>query len=195
MRVLSEASDETSFLSHSRIAAWTSCACSVVATLPVPMALFDVNTLFLQQSSAKCDSPDGLIGNDNLAPVLDLVGYRLELRGNMADRLALLPLLQALTAAQNHTQSSIQRGLGLAGHKLVVLFQDDTALRVPNQCPSDAEVLERFSRGFPREGTAGLVVNVLGCDFDTLAGGFACEGEIGRWWGNDDLCVCLLANA
>jgi hypothetical protein len=39
MRVLSAASLETSFLSHSRSAAWTSWACSVVATLPVPMAL------------------------------------------------------------------------------------------------------------------------------------------------------------
>jgi hypothetical protein len=39
MRVFSAASADTSFWSHSRIALWTSCACSVVATLPVPMAL------------------------------------------------------------------------------------------------------------------------------------------------------------
>ena len=39
MRVFSAASAETSFFSQSRMAAWTSCACSVVATLPVPMAL------------------------------------------------------------------------------------------------------------------------------------------------------------
>lgn len=39
MRVLSAASEDTSFLSQLRIAACTSCACSVVATLPVPMAL------------------------------------------------------------------------------------------------------------------------------------------------------------
>ena len=43
IRVFSEASGETSFLSHSRRAAWTSCACSVVATLPVPMALLSVS--------------------------------------------------------------------------------------------------------------------------------------------------------
>lgn len=39
MRVFSDASGETSFFSHSRMAAWTSWACSVVATLPVPIAL------------------------------------------------------------------------------------------------------------------------------------------------------------
>jgi hypothetical protein len=43
IRVFSAASEETSFFSHSRIAAWTSCACSVVATLPVPMALVSVS--------------------------------------------------------------------------------------------------------------------------------------------------------
>jgi len=134
-----------------------------------------------------CSSPDGLVGNDNLTPVLDLVCYSLELRGDMADRLALLPLLQALTAAQNHAQPSVQRRLCLAGHKLVVLFQHDTALRVPDQRPGDAEVLERFGRGFPGEGTAGLVVHVLSSDFDALAGDLACEGEVGRWGSNDDL--------
>jgi len=38
-RVFSDASDETVDDNHFRMAAWTSCACSVVATLPVPMAL------------------------------------------------------------------------------------------------------------------------------------------------------------
>lgn len=44
IRVFSEASAETSFLSHSRRAAWTSWACSVVATLPVPIALAFVSS-------------------------------------------------------------------------------------------------------------------------------------------------------
>lgn len=43
IRVFSAASLETSLLSHSRIALWTSCACSVVATLPVPMALNQIS--------------------------------------------------------------------------------------------------------------------------------------------------------
>ena len=39
IRVFSAASDEMVEASHFRISAWTSCACSVEATLPVPMAL------------------------------------------------------------------------------------------------------------------------------------------------------------
>jgi hypothetical protein len=46
------------------------------------------------------DIPDGLVGNDNLAPVLDLVGNSLELLGDDLDGGAGLTLLKALTAAQ-----------------------------------------------------------------------------------------------
>ena len=45
------------------------------------------------------NAPDGLVSNDNLAPVLDLVRNSLELLGNNADGLARLTLLQALAAA------------------------------------------------------------------------------------------------
>jgi hypothetical protein len=50
MRVFSAASLETAFCIHSRIALWTSCACSVVATLPVPMALGYVSHSFYRMA-------------------------------------------------------------------------------------------------------------------------------------------------
>jgi len=45
MRVLSATEEETVVDRNLRIAAWTSWACSVVATLPVPMALDAISCL------------------------------------------------------------------------------------------------------------------------------------------------------
>lgn len=67
----------------------------------------------------KLDAPDGLVGNDNLAPVLDLVRDSLQLLGDNVDGLARLALLQALTAAQNYTESVVDRSLCLAGDEVI----------------------------------------------------------------------------
>jgi hypothetical protein len=79
--------------------------------------------------------PDGLVRDDNLGPVLDLVCDSLELRSDMADRLAPLPLLEALAAAQDHAKTAVERSLGLARDKVVVLLENDTTLRVAENRP------------------------------------------------------------
>lgn len=133
------------------------------------------------------DSPDGLVGNDNLAPVLDLVRHSLELTRDNLDRLACLALLQTLTTAQNHTEAAVERSLGLAGHKLIRLVENDAALRVSENRPVDAAVLELLGRDFTCEGAVWLVEDVLCCYFEALAEVLAGEEEVQSWRGNDNL--------
>lgn len=132
--------------------------------------------------------PDRLISNDNLAPVLHLVRDGLELRGDNLNRLVRLPLLQALAAAQNHAEAAVQGCLGLGRNECVVLLQDHAALRVAEDGPCDAAILELLRRDLAGEGAAGLVEDVLGSDLEALAQVLAGEEEVERWRSDDDLC-------
>ena len=73
IRVASEASFETIEVSHSRIAACTSWACSVLATFPVPIALVYLSAWeLIEVQNCKLDSlPDWFICNDYLRPIFD----------------------------------------------------------------------------------------------------------------------------
>jgi hypothetical protein len=133
------------------------------------------------------NAPDGLVSNDNLAPVLDLVRNSLELLGNNADGLARLTLLQALAAAQNHTKTVVGGCLCLVGNEVVVLLEDLATLRVSDQGPGDAAVLELLSRDLAGKGSVGLVEDVLRCDLEALAEVLACEEEVEGWWCDNDL--------
>ena len=133
------------------------------------------------------NAPDGLVSNDNLAPVLDLVRNSLELLGNNADGLARLTLLQALAAAQNHTKTVVGGCLCLVGNEVVVLLEDLATLRVSDQGPGDAAVLELLSRDLAGKGSVGLVEDVLRCDLEALAEVLACEEEVEGWGCDDDL--------
>lgn len=132
--------------------------------------------------------PDGLVGNDDLAPVLDLVGNSLKLLGDNVHGGAGLPLLEALTAAQDDAEATVDRSLGLAGNESVVLLEDGAALRVAEDGPCDAAVLELLSGDLTGESTVGLVVDVLGGDLKTLAEVLAGEEEVESGRSNDDLC-------
>jgi hypothetical protein len=133
------------------------------------------------------DSPDGLVGNDNFAPVLNLVGNSLKLLGNDLDGVTRLALLQSLTAAQNDTEATIYRRLCLARSEVVALLEDLAALRVADEGPGDAAVLQLVGRDLTGESTVGLVEDVLCGDFETLAEVLACKEEVEGWWCDDDL--------
>jgi hypothetical protein len=135
----------------------------------------------------RLNAPDGLVGNDNLAPVLDLVRNSLELLGHNVDGLARLTLLQALTAAQNHTETVVGGCLCLASDEVVVLLEDLATLRVTEDGPGDTAVLELFRRDLTGKGTVGLVEDVLRRDFEALAEMLACEEEVEGWGRDDDL--------
>ena len=158
----------------------------MVATLPVPIALVHVSLFHI--AVFERDLPDGLVGNDDLAPVLDLVGNSLELLGDNVDGGAGLPLLEALTAAKNNADATVEGSLGLAGNERVVLLQDGAALRVTDEGPCDTAVLQLLGRDLAGESTAGLVVDVLGGDLDTLAEVLAGKEKVESRGSNNDLC-------
>lgn len=133
--------------------------------------------------------PDGLVGNDNLAPVLDLLGNSLELLGDDLDGGAGLALLEALTAAQNDAQTAVNGSLGLVGDNLVRLAENGAALRVAENGPGDAAVLELRGGDLAGEGAVGLVVDVLRGDLESLAELLAGGEQVERRGGDDNLCV------
>lgn len=154
--------------------------------MPVPIALVHVS--LFQIAVFECDLPDGLVGNDDLAPVLDLVRNSLELLGDDVDGGAGLPLLEALTAAQDDADAAVERSLGLAGDESIILLQDGAALRVAEDGPCDAAVLELLSGDLTGEGTVGLVVDVLSGNLEALAKVLAGQEEVERGRSNDNLC-------
>jgi len=143
-RVLSAASDETFSDNHFRISAWTSCACSVVATLPVPIALHIPQHSISARGPFEGRSPsvpDRLVRDHDLRPILHPLRHSLQLTGHHLDRLVRLPLLsthqphtpsstappylhplhtylQTLPATHNHPQPAIERRLRLARNEL-----------------------------------------------------------------------------
>lgn len=151
--------------------------------------------------------PDGFVGDNNLRPVLDLVGDSLKLGCHNLDCLSSLTLLQALAAAQNDTESAVKRCLGLVCDKLpissayrfsnhairtiahlVILLEDYSPLRMAQDGPGNATILQLIGRDFASESAIGLVKDVLSGDFDALAEVFASEEEVEGWWCDDDLC-------
>jgi hypothetical protein len=75
IRVVSDAACDIVEDSHFRIDRWTSWACSVVATFPVPIALqIDHYTASEKGVREGMCSPNRLIGDNNFGPVFGSVG-------------------------------------------------------------------------------------------------------------------------
>lgn len=136
---------------------------------------------------AGADGPDGLIGNDDLAPVGDLGLEGGDLVGDDVEGLAGLALLQALAATPYDADAVLRGVLGLGGHNLVALAKDGSSLRVAQDSPVDAAVLQVLDRDFTGEGAIGLVEDVLGGNANLLLRMFADEEEVQSRRGNDGL--------
>jgi hypothetical protein len=131
--------------------------------------------------------PDGLIGHDDLAPVLDLIRHSLQLARNNTHRLITLPLLQAFSTAKNNAQSTVKSSLGLAGDEIVRLLQNNAALRVPEDRPCDTTLFELVNGDLAGEGTVRLVEDVLRGYFKAGAEVLAREEEVEGGGCDDDL--------
>lgn len=139
---------------------------------------------------AGANGPDGLVGNDDLAPVADLLLEGGELVGNDLEGLAGLALLEGLAAAPDDADAVLDGVLGLGGDGLVRLLEDGAALRVAQDGPVDVGVLELLDGDLTGEGTVGLVVDVLGSDLDGLLLQVLTDGqEVEGGRSNDGLCV------
>lgn len=127
---------------------------------------------------AGANGPDGLVGNDDLAPVRYLLGDGAELGRDDVDGLLGLALLERLAAAEDDADAAVQGRLGLAADEAVRLLQDDAALAVAQQRPGDVGVLELADGDFAREGAVGLVEDVLRGDFEAWAQVLASQEEV-----------------
>lgn len=158
---------------------------------PLANRLVHLLRLLRRRHLARANGPDRLIRNDNLAPVLDLVGHSAQLRRHDLDRLIGLALLQRLAAAQHHAQPVLQRVRRLGCNKGVALAQDLAPLRVAQDRPRDVAVDQLLDGDFAGEGALGLVEDVLCSDFQAGLEVFAREEQVQSWRGDDDLCrVC-----
>lgn len=138
---------------------------------------------------ASTNSPDGLIGNDNLLPVIprELGGKSSKLLLDNSNSVASLALLKGLAAAPNHAETTVNGSLGLVGDILVRLAAG-SALRVAGDGPVQAEILKLGDRDLAGVGAVGLGVDVLGRDGDGAGGdGIDGDGEVEVGWGDDDL--------
>ena len=156
---------------------------------PLANSLVDLLCLGGGGNLSGSNSPDWLVGNDDLLPLLwgDDLGDSGKLGGDDLDGLTPLALLEGLSAAENDVDVLSKSSLGLGGDKLVGLANDDTALRVADQGPVDVGVLELGSGDLSSESSLILVVNVRGGDSDLWLGHRAGKSQVQCWWSNDNL--------
>lgn len=118
-------------------------------------------------SKTGANGPDGLVGNDDAGPVLDLVNDGLELALADVEGLVGLTLLKGLTNAENDVQAIVKGKLGLVSNELVRLLDDGAALGVTENDPLGTNVLDLVNRDLTSEGTVALVESVLGSNRDS----------------------------
>lgn len=144
-------------------------------------------SLLLSSDLAGTNGPDWLVGNDDLAPVLDLLRDGGQLGSDDVDGLAGLALLEGLANAEDDTETTVEGSLGLGSDEAVGLLEDDTALAVAEESPGDVGVLELGDGDLTSEGAVWLVEDVLGSDLNAGTEVLAGQEEVEGWWGNDNL--------
>lgn len=121
-------------------------------------------------SDASTNSPDRLVGNNNLLPVSlrqgGLNGFKL-LSANL-HRATVLSIRKLLADANDHAQSGVDGVLGLNADHVASLTREteaNSALTVASQSPLNARISKHFSRMFTGEGTISLLeTNVFSAD-------------------------------
>lgn len=147
----------------------------------------DLLSLLSGGDLAGANGPDGLVGNDDLAPVGDLRAEGLELLADDLDGLASLTLLEGLTAAPDDADAVLGSVLGLRGDNLVRLPQDGAALGVAKDGPVDVAVLELGDGDLAGESAIGFVENVLGGNLEAVTQVLTDQEQVESGRSNDDL--------
>ena len=156
-------------------------------TEPVTDSLVHLLGLLGGSDLAGTNGPDGLVGNDNLAPVRHLGLEGLKLLADDLDGLASLALLEGLSAAPDDADAGLGGDLGLGGDELIRLVQDGAALGVTENGPGDLAVLKLGDGDLASEGAVGLVEDVLGGDLEASTKVLTDEKEVEGGRGDDDL--------
>ena len=112
-----------------------------------PFAQSGVNLLRLLWSSdfAGSDGPDGLVGQDDLAPVRDLISDGFELGETDLLSLSGFPFLQLLADAGNDVESGVQGELNFVTDQLVGLAENVSSLAVAENDPIASTILDHVT--------------------------------------------------
>lgn len=158
---------------------------------PRTRVLVDGLGLVLGRDLACADGPDGLVRNDDLGPVAlaDDRGDGLELALDNVVGHVLLALLERLADTGNDLETARKRGLDLLGDDLVRVAEERAALRVAEDDPGDAGVLELLGRDLASERARVLGERVLRSNLDGLLDRADNVEEVQRGRGNHDLWV------
>lgn len=154
---------------------------------PVTDGLVNLLRLLGGSDLASTNGPDGLIGNDNLAPVGELRLEGLKLLGDDLDGIASLTHLQTLAAAPDDAEAILSGVLGLGRDNIIRLVEECTALRVAKDGPGNVAVRELRHGDLAGEGTVGLVEDVLGSNLDLGSEKLTSEEEVEGRRSDDNL--------
>lgn len=92
---------------------------------------------------ARSNGPDGLVGHDDLGPVLgDLLAHSLELADDDVHRLVGLALLEGFAHAEDDAERVGKGSSRLVGDGFIALAEEGAALGVAEDYPGDLGVLE-----------------------------------------------------
>lgn len=119
----------------------------------------------------------------------NLLGNGIELTPAHLVRDALLTLVQGLADAGNDLEAASKRGLDLVGDDLVRVTEQRSALRVTEDDPRDAGVLDLLRGNLSRESTRVDEVAVLGSNLDRSVDVAVDVEEVDRRRSNDNLCT------
>merc|ERR1719188_2064442 len=155
---------------------------------PLPECSVDLLCLRGRRGLARADRPDRLVSQYHAGPVCDMVGDGLELREANLLCLARLPLLQLLADAGQHLEAVLEAELDLLADERVALTQDVPPLRVAENDPLAAHVLDHAGADLPGEGALRRLVAVLRGDANALSKLAANVLEVDGGDGDDDLC-------
>jgi hypothetical protein len=160
--------------------------------------------LLVRCNSSSSNSPNWLVSNNNVVPVLLLknLGDSSKLLLDELDVWLFLALglaftnLERLADAKDDTKTTVKSSSGLGGDGLVRLAKESTALRVADDDPLDANIGELLDRDLASVCALLLVKDVLSGDGNiVLADEVTGVGEIEGWWCKDNLYCGVLAGA
>mmetsp|Transcript_6989 Transcript_6989/g.13748 ORF Transcript_6989/g.13748 Transcript_6989/m.13748 type:complete len:229 (+) Transcript_6989:433-1119(+) len=110
------------------------------------------------------NSPNRLISNDDLRPVLDFLEKGLHLGGKDLEHLTTVPLLKSLANAGNNAKA-LAKGIGaFLSDKFTGLIEDCAPLGVAEDDPRDLSINEHISTNLTSVGTVLSNPAVLGRD-------------------------------
>ena len=124
------------------------------------------------------DGPHWLIGNDDVAPVIDVLSDGIELPLVDSPGASRLSLLEMLSDASDNIEAVVEGSLGLLSDCGVGLSVEVPSLGVAGEGPVDANFIQHFKRYFSRVGSISRERTVLSADIDSASGEFLDRLEV-----------------